>query len=111
LSVYYLSRQYLKGTVVKLERDPLPVIFRDLSPLLAAIVVLLVYLSQLYDPLIAASRSVITLMAASFILYVFKFYRSGGLRRILSEFARGFIDGIVKGAEIAATTAAMLLSR
>jgi TRAP transporter 4TM/12TM fusion protein len=108
LSVYYLSRQYLKGTVVKLERDPLPVIFRDLSPLLAAIVVLLVYLSQLYDPLIAASRSVLTLMAASFTLYVFKFYRGGGLRRILSEFARGLIDGIVKGAEIAATTAAML---
>jgi TRAP transporter 4TM/12TM fusion protein len=108
LSVYYLSRQYLKGMVIKLERDPLPAIFRDLSPLLTAIVVLLIYLSQLYDPLIAASRAVITLMAATFILYFFKFYRIGGLRLILAEYAKGFIDGIVKGAEIAATTAAML---
>ena len=108
LSVYYLSRQYLKGMVIKLERDPLSAIFRDLSPLLAAIVVLLIYLSQLYDPLIAASRAVITLMAATFILYFFKFYRIGGLRLILAEYAKGFIDGIVKGGEIAATTAAML---
>jgi TRAP transporter 4TM/12TM fusion protein len=107
-SIYLISRQYLKGMVVKLEREPLPVIFRDLSPLLAAIVVLLVYLSQLYDPLIAASRAVLTLMAASLVLYFFKFYRNGGLRLILTEYVKGFMDGIVKGAEIAATTAAML---
>jgi TRAP transporter 4TM/12TM fusion protein len=108
LSVYYLSRQYLKGMVIKLERDPLPVIFRDLSPLFSAIVVLLVYLSQLYDPLIAASRAVLTLMGASLVLYTFKFYGKGGLRLILAEYGKGFMDGIVKGAEIAATTAAML---
>ncbi len=108
LSVYFLSRQYLKGMVIKLEREPLSIIFRDLSPLLAAIVVLLVYLSHLYDPLIAASRAVITLMAATLILYSFKFYKNGGLRLILTEYVKGFMDGIVKGAEIAATTAAML---
>lgn len=107
-SVYLLSRQYLKGMVVKLEREPLPAIFRDLSPLLAALVVLLYFLSQLYDPLIAASRAVITLMAASLVLYFFKFYRDGGLRLTLTEYSKGFIAGIVKGAEIAATTAVML---
>jgi len=108
LSVYYLSRQYLKGIAVKLERDPLRTIFRDLSPLVVAIVVLLVFLSQLYDPLIAASRAVITLMAASLVLYFFKFYRNGGLPLTLTEYFKGFMNGIVNGAEIAATTAAML---
>jgi TRAP transporter 4TM/12TM fusion protein len=108
LSVYLLSRQYMKGMVVKLERESLPAIFRDLSPLLAALVVLLYYLSQLYDPLIAASRAVITLMAASLVLYFFRFYRSGGLKLTLKEYGKGFMDGIVKGAEIAATTAVML---
>jgi TRAP transporter 4TM/12TM fusion protein len=108
LSVYYLSRQYLKGMVVKLERDPLPAIFRDLSPLIVAVVVLLYFLSQLYDPLIAASRSVLTLMAASLVLYFFKFYRKGGLGLTLKEYGKGFMEGILKGAEIAATTAAML---
>jgi len=107
-SVYLLSRQYMKGMVVKLERQSLPAIFRDLSPLLVALVVLLYFLSQLYDPLIAASRAVITLMAASLVLYFFKFYRKGGLKLTLKEYGKGVMDGIVKGAEIAATTAAML---
>ena len=107
-SVYLLSRQYMKGLVVKLERESLLGIFRDLSPLLAALVVLLIYLSQLYDPLIAASRAVITLMAGSLVLYLFKSYGKGGLKLALKEYAKGVADGIVKGAEIAATTGVML---
>lgn len=108
LSVYLLSLQYLKGISVKLEKEPLSPILRDLAPLLIALVVLLVYLSQLYDPLIAASRAVITLMVAALALYLFNFYKTGGLPLALREYAKGLVNGVMKGAEIAATTAVML---
>jgi TRAP transporter 4TM/12TM fusion protein len=107
-SVYLLSRQYLRGLTIKLEREPLRTIFRDLTPLMAALAVLLIYLSQLYDPLIAASRGVVTLLAASFILYLYKFYRKGGFALTFKQYGKGAMEGIVRGAEIAATTGVML---
>ena len=106
-SVYLVSRQYMKGMSIKLEKPSLSLIFKDLSPLIAALVVLLAYLSQLYDPLIAASRAVITLLIGSFMLYYSR-YKMGGLRLVLAEFGKAFMNGIISGAEIAATTAVML---
>ncbi|MGB9700109.1 MAG: TRAP transporter permease [Thermodesulfobacteriota bacterium] len=107
LSVYLVSRQYMKGMTIKLEKPSLSLIFKDLSPLIAAIVILLVYLSQLFDPLIAASRAVITLLLGSFILYYSR-YKVGGIRHVLTEYGKAFMNGIISGAEIAATTAVML---
>jgi TRAP transporter 4TM/12TM fusion protein len=106
-SVYLISRQYMKGITIKLEKPSLSLIFKDLSPLIAALIVLLAYLSQLFDPLIAASRAVITLLIGSFILYYSR-YKGGGMRLTLSEFGKAFMNGIISGAEIAATTAVML---
>ncbi len=106
-SVYQISRQYMKGMSIKLEKPSLSAIIRDLSPLIAALVVLLAYLSQLFDPLIAASRAVIILMVGSFILYYFR-YKIGGLKLVLWEYGKAFMNGIISGAEIAATTAVML---
>lgn len=106
-SVYLISRQYMKGMTIKLEKPSLSLIFKDLSPLIAALVVLLAFLSQLFDPLIAASRAVITLLIGSFILYYSR-YKNYGWMTILKEYGKGFMAGVINGAEIAATTGVML---
>lgn len=106
-SVYLISRRYMKGITIKLEKPSLSLIFKDLSPLIAALVVLLAFLSQLFDPLIAASRAVITLLIGSFILYYSR-YKNLSFKSVLKEYGKGFMNGIISGAEIAATTAVML---
>jgi TRAP transporter 4TM/12TM fusion protein len=107
-AVYFLSRQYLKGVELKMEREPLRAILWDLSPLLIALAVVLYLLAQLYDPLIAASRGVLAFLAANGALYTAKFYRQGGWRLTLANYGRGLQRGIIGGAQIAATTGVML---
>ncbi|MCX8192050.1 MAG: TRAP transporter fused permease subunit, partial [Nitrososphaerales archaeon] len=107
-SVYLISLRYMKNIVVKLEVEPLPTIVKDLSPLLVGLIVLIYLLAQLYDPLIAGFYAVLTLLITSFILFFIKFYKNGGLKLTLKEYGKGFLNGVMNGAEIAATTGVML---
>ncbi|MEM1524785.1 MAG: TRAP transporter fused permease subunit [Nitrososphaerales archaeon] len=107
-SVYLISLRYMKNIVVKLEVEPLSLIIKELSPLIIGLIVLIYFLAQLYDPLIAGFYAILTLLITSFILFLIKFYKSGGLKKVLKEYGKGFIGGIVNGAEIAATTGIML---